>query len=128
MEQQLFARINRARTANGLSPLAWSDTLLPVARGQSSDMACNRYLGHLDSKGRDLAQRFDLYRVTEWQEIGENVARSMGYDENDRAMVDGWLKSPPHRANIMKKEYQSTAIGVARGEDGFYYVTEIFMR
>lgn len=127
MEESIHQQINAVRRKNGLRPLTFSPRLREIARSQSSDMAEHRYLGHVDSKKRDLKARFAQFKVEDWREIGENVARSFGYDRNDEVMVKGWLKSPPHRANIMKKEYDSTGVGVVRGADGVYYATQVFM-
>lgn len=128
METRMFNQINRERQKSGLGSLQHSARLQELARSQSRDMAQHHYLAHVDSQGRDLQARFAAARLENWRTIGENVARSMGYDHNDEVMVKGWLNSKHHRDNIMNGEYEATGMGVIQGADGIYYATQIFMR
>ncbi|KAF0219460.1 MAG: allergen V5/Tpx-1-like [Geobacteraceae bacterium] len=127
LEQGIFEGINRVRQTNGLNPLKQSADLQKLARAQSRDMAENGYMGHVDSRGRDLKARLKDAKITGWREIGENVARAFGYERIDEEMVKGWLRSKTHRANIMSREFDSTGVGVVKGSDGYFYAAQIFI-
>ncbi len=128
LEQGIFAEINRVRQTRGLHPLKPSADLQGLARAQGRDMAVNGYIGHVDSRGRDLKGRVKDAKIWGWREVGENVARAFGYERVDDAIVRGWLKSKAHRANIMSGRFESTGVGVLRGKDGYFYAVQIFMR
>lgn len=57
--------------------------------------------------------------------VGENVA--YGYP-NGRAVVEAWMNSEGHRANILKPEYRLMGIGARQGSDGVWYVSQVFGR
>ncbi len=57
---------------------------------------------------------------------GENVAYNKNLEPVESA-VTGWLNSPGHRKNIEVPEFAKTGIGVIKGSDGSYYLTQIFV-
>lgn len=126
METRILVLVNQAREKNGLAPLSTSLKLSGFARSHSMEMAAHRHLAHTDNNGNGLEARVKLARLTGWREIGENVARSFGYEDSEKVVVEGWLKSPAHRENIMERRYDLTGIGVTRGEDGYFYATQVF--
>ncbi len=70
----------------------------------------------------------DLARVAQDCRLslaGENVA--YGYPTGRSVVVDGWMKSKGHRANILKRDYRLMGIG-ARRADGVWYVAQVFGR
>ncbi|MEK8032942.1 CAP domain-containing protein [Ideonella sp. DXS29W] len=88
-------------------PLAWSTELKRAANGHSRDMAKNNFFSHTGSNGSSMADRITDagYR---WSSAGENIAA--GYD-SVASVMDGWIKSPGHCANIMSSHYKD--IGMA---------------
>ncbi len=56
---------------------------------------------------------------------GENLAYGF---PNGRATVQGWMRSPGHRANILARGYRQMAIAARRGGDGLWYVSQVFGR
>ncbi len=48
-------------------------------------------------------------------------------DEIEHSIVEGWMESPGHRANILNENYTETGIGVAKAND-FYIVTQVFIQ
>ncbi len=74
------------------------------------DMFTNEYFEHVSPKGvsvGDLAQNVNYNYIT----IGENLA--LGNFKDDQTLVDAWMASPGHRANILSNKY--TEIGIATG-------------
>ncbi len=55
--------------------------------------------------------------------IGENVA--MGY-RDAAAVMDGWMNSPGHRANILNCDAKAIGVGLAKASDGSPYWTQLF--
>ncbi|MCP1476701.1 uncharacterized protein YkwD [Pseudomonas sp. EB276 TE3739] len=118
--QKLLAQLNTARSqarqCGGQSfaaaaPLTWNATLGSVAQDHSRDMANNNYLDHKDRDGRTPGDRAELSGYS-GQLVGENIAA--GQDTVGK-VVDGWLASPGHCANVMNPQYQE--LGAAYATD-----------
>jgi uncharacterized protein YkwD len=116
-EAELLQRVN-ARRATGTScgsrgsfaatgPLSWNAALAQAAGAHSVDMAVLAYFSHTSADGRTLADRVSAtgYR---WHLLAENIAA--GYP-SVQAVVDGWMASDGHCANIMNPNLRD--IGVA---------------
>ena len=78
-----------------------------AALAHATDMATHSLFAHEGRDGSSPADRATRagYR---WRSIGENIASGMTTPE---AAVEGWLKSPPHCANLMAPQY--TEMGIA---------------
>lgn len=118
-EQEVITLVNAIRQDNGLEPLRADSDLCRVARIKSQDMRERGYFSHTSptyGSPFDMMSRFDIrYRTA-----GENIA--MGY-RTAESVVEGWMNSPGHRANILSKNY--TRIGVGYIADGSYW-TQLF--
>jgi len=90
-----------------VGPLRSNSRLDRAARGHSEDMAGNGFFGHDGSDGSTV-----MVRVTRagyaGRAVGENVAAGQATPE---AAVEGWVKSPPHCANLMNPVF--TEMGIA---------------
>jgi len=88
-------------------PVTWDTMLKRAANGHSNDMAKNNFFSHTGSDGSSMGERISEagYR---WSYAGENIAA--GYS-TVASVMDGWIKSPGHCANIMSSHYED--IGVA---------------
>ncbi|MEA5113403.1 MAG: CAP domain-containing protein [Geobacteraceae bacterium] len=126
-ENYVAQKINEIRADHGLAPLGISGKLRTAARRQSTDMAANNFLAHVDSQGNDLRARLAKVGATGWSTVGENVGQSMGYRNNSDVIIEGWMKSPHHRDNILNGSFVSTGIGAAVAPDGTLYLTQVFM-
>ncbi len=116
LNEQVRAFVNEARRSPrqcgsrsfaAVPPLAHNALLEQAAAQHADAMARLDFMAHT---GRDGSQPRD--RVTRtgyrWRAVGENIA---GGPTTPRAVVDGWLESPGHCANIMSPAF--TQIGVA---------------
>ena len=102
-------------------PVRLSGTLGGVALGHAADMAQHNYFEHQDLAGRSPADRV---RAVGYQEklVGENIA--YGPKTADE-VVQGWLDSPGHCANIMDPRFAEMGIAYAAGrasKRGLYWV------
>jgi uncharacterized protein YkwD len=60
------------------------------------------------------------------QMAGENVA--YGYPTGKAVVNQGWMHSEGHRANILEPRYRRMAIAARKGDDGRWYVSQVFGR
>jgi uncharacterized protein YkwD len=92
-------------------PLRWNDTLAAASLLHAEDMARNSYFSHTGRDGSNPAQRVARagyrYRAT-----GENIAAGQ---MNPEDAVAGWIKSPPHCANLMNPAFTEMGVAYAVG-------------
>lgn len=117
--QALLNSVNEARSQprqcgneafEAAGPLSWNCTLEDAARAHSEDMVEQEFFSHSDPEGIQTGKRVSDRGYT-WSAVGENIAS--GQNSVDR-VVDGWLSSPGHCANIMSADF--TEMGAARVE------------
>lgn len=104
---------NIARAQNGSLPaLTYNETLERSAQLKLNDMFSKQYFEHVSPTGvgpADLAKTVGYAYVV----VGENLA--LGNFENNAKLVDAWMASPGHRANILNVRYQEIGIAVGKG-------------
>ena len=123
----------RAQYAPSAPRLASDPDLAAIAQGRSCAMASGEAdFSHTDAAGNFIAGRMVRERFGPYGSVGENIMemsgsspRSFGPEEFARQAVDGWMKSPGHRANILNPRYDMSGIGVAR-VGGDAVATQIF--
>lgn len=101
-----------ARASEGGQALVESETLHAAAQAKAEDMAARGYFSHV---GPDGEQPWVWLERAGYPYIaaGENLAVRFN-DSKD--IVDAWMASPTHHANIVKPIYQEIGIGIADGE------------
>lgn len=119
-------QINRIRQQRGLTTLRNNEKLARVARTYSRRMAEEDFFAHVGPKGDTLSDRVKSAGIF-YLIVGENLFTSTNIPQPVPAAVDGWMKSPGHRENILRSEFRETGIGVWR-EGNTYYFTQLFMR
>ena len=65
--------------------------------------------------------------IAHFHMLGENIAYNQGFPDPAGFAVQEWLLSPGHRANILRAEFQQSAIGVFVAANGTVYLTQEFM-
>jgi uncharacterized protein YkwD len=113
IERQILRFTNEARRKHSLAIVDWDDDLRGVARAHSDDMLRRNFFSH-DNFGKRVAP---VVGATTFR-AGENIFGGSGQDCSDarllaRNIVDGWMTSPGHRANILKQEYTHMGAGVS---------------
>lgn len=119
-EAEVIRLVNAIRQKNGLRPLTANWELSRVARYKSQDMLENGYFSHTSPTYGSPFQMIRAFGLT-YRSAGENIAR--GY-ASPQAVVDGWMNSSGHRANILNASY--TQIGVGYVAQGRYW-TQLFI-
>lgn len=89
-----------------VAPLAWNDQLFSAAARHSTDMATNNYFSHTGLDGRSMSQRVTAEGYA-WSWVGENIAAGQS---SVSVVMNGWLASPGHCANIMRAEPRDVAV------------------
>ena len=120
VERQVITLVNEIRAQNGLSPLSENWQLSRVARYKSQDMADRNYFSHTSPTYGSPFQMMQQFGIT-YRTAGENIAN--GYS-TAQAVVNAWMNSPGHRANILNASY--TQIGVGYVADGHHW-TQMFI-
>jgi uncharacterized protein YkwD len=124
IEREELMLTNAARAANGLVALTCDPTLTSVARAHGEDMCNRRYFDHVNPEGMNWDARA---RAAGWRgsTSGENIAA--GY-ATATEVHDGWMTSPPHRANILFAPFRRVGIGYVSCDDGEWptYWTQVF--
>ncbi len=113
VQSQLIAMTNDERAQNDVGQLTENTQLDAAAQAKADDMAAKGYFAHQSPDGR---QPWDFISASgyDYQYAGENLAVRF-VDSKD--VVDAWMASPTHRANIVKPQYTQIGIGIA---DGMY--------
>jgi uncharacterized protein YkwD len=117
---EVLTLVNAARAnANpACAPLRADDRLTVAAQAHSDDMAARDYFSHTSPEGDDFVDRAKAAGYD--SPGGENIA--YGYP-SAAAVMDGWMASPGHAANITQCSF--TAIGIGVNSDGWYW-TQVF--
>lgn len=119
-EQEVIRLVNEIRVQNGLKALTYDWELARVARYKSQDMKDNRYFAHNSPIYGTPFQMIKDFGIS-YRSAGENIAK--GYS-TPQAVVDRWMNSSGHRANILNANY--THIGVGYVSGGSYW-TQMFI-
>lgn len=113
LQQATRCLVNRERTKRGLKSLKTSNELLKASDWQNRDMLEYTYFDHNRPDGPDFVERilrFGYARDSEGYSIGENLAWASQQIATPRKMVKMWMKSPPHRKNILTKDFRDQAV------------------
>ena len=120
-ETEVIRLVNVERAKNGLSPLTHDWELSRVARYKSMDMKENNYFSHTSPT---FGSPFDMMKSfgISYRSAGENIAKGQ---TTPQKVVNSWMNSQGHRANILNKSY--THIGVGYVKSGNYW-TQMFIQ
>jgi len=113
---------NAERARAGLRALAVDPLLAAAAQAHSTDMVARAFYSHTSPDGSqpwDRAAAAGSRRRT----IGENIACGQ---RSAAEVVEGWMNSPGHRANILKPDFTHIGIGFAGGGQMGTYWTQLF--
>lgn len=107
-------------------PLLWNDDLHAAARFYAEDMVENGCFpaNHSSCDGTPFGDRVSSFYVGEG--IGENIAQ--GYGDARSVVLDGWLYSDGHRANLMEPMWNELGTGFASGGPGPTWVQDFGVR
>ncbi|MGR4880158.1 CAP domain-containing protein [Streptomyces sp. LARHCF249] len=113
-ESAVLALVNKERAAAGCGPLAANAQLTAAARAYSDTMARSGVMSHTGPDGSTMTTRVEAAGYG-WSRLGENIAR--GQADAD-AVMNAWMNSPGHKANILNCAFREIGIGVHKGDGG----------
>ena len=119
-ETEVIRLVNEIRRDNGLSALKENWELSRVARYKAQDMHDNRYFSHTSPVYGTPFQMMRAFGLN-YRTAGENIA--MGYP-TPQAVVNGWMDSSGHRANILNAGYSQIGVGYVSGGN---YWSQMFL-
>ncbi|WP_239126694.1 CAP domain-containing protein [Asanoa siamensis] len=120
-QAKVVTETNKERAANGCGPVTVNAKLTQAAQLHSVDQAEHNKMSH---DGSDGSTPWDRSQDAGYDNaIGENVA--MGY-RDAASVMDGWMNSPGHRANILNCDAKAIGVGLAKASDGSPYWTQMF--
>ena len=151
LERRIFDLINDRRTDAKLHPLRADERLTRIARAHSEDMVQRSFFDHINAQGEDPTARgkragYECRKAIDRLSFRVGLAENLSdvprarrvkisgdrktYDWNTpedvaRQAVDGWMKSPGHRRNILDGNYSESGIGVAISANDIY-ITQLF--
>ena len=117
-EKKAVELTNAERAKQGLAPLTLDPALSKVARAKSQDMKDKNYFDH---NSPTYGSPFDMMKSfgISYTSAGENIAMGQKTPEE---VVQAWMDSPGHRANIMNSSF--THIGVGYVASGNYWTQQ----
>ncbi|MFF5996373.1 SafA/ExsA family spore coat assembly protein [Lysinibacillus sp. KU-BSD001] len=121
VEEEVVRLVNVERAKEGLAPLSIDWELSRVAKYKSQDMHDKNYFSHTSptyGSPFDMMKQFGI----SYKSAGENIAKGQ---TSAAQVVNDWMNSPGHRANIMNTSY--THIGIGYVADGHYW-TQMFIK
>lgn len=111
---EVLDRVNEERAAEGLDPLVMDKLLLEAAMQRAADqvitIAATGGLSHTTNYG-------ERYLDTQDRSYGENIAAGQS---TPKEVMDDWMNSSGHRANILREGYTSIGIGCVKCGAGYY--------
>lgn len=115
VEQEVVKLVNAERAKAGLPALKEDWELSRVAKYKSQDMHDKNYFDHTSPSYGSPFAMMKKFGIT-YKAAGENIAKGQ---KSASEVVNAWMNSEGHRANILNKSY--THIGVGFVKDGNYW-------
>ncbi len=126
VEARLFELLNASRRAQGRAPLTRDAAIDRVAAAHSRDMVASGFIGHASPTTGSPAERVERAGLRSGLVL-ENIGRAYGA----RALHDGLLESPGHRATLLNPDVTHVGLGVVADAEGgrtAWVATEVFLR
>jgi uncharacterized protein YkwD len=109
---------NQIRAENDLPTLKDNSKLRKAALAHSSSMVNGGFFDHTSPSGDTFVDRILSAKYAKRNDgwtLGENLAWGTGDLSTPAGIMQAWMNSPGHKANIMKKAYREVGIGIRLG-------------
>lgn len=114
--EALLQQINNARATNGVAAVSENPLLDKAAQLKLADMISKSYFAHTAPDGTQwysfITQAGYIY-----SKAGENLALGTYSQVPEQAIVNEWLNSPEHRANLLNSDYVDIGIGIGEAHN-----------
>ncbi|MDX3097322.1 CAP domain-containing protein [Streptomyces sp. ME01-24h] len=118
-ETSVLTLVNTVRATAGCRPLHADKRLSEIASDFSADMAARGFFEHTDPDGDDPWDRAAQAGVKNLG--GENIARGQATAQD---VMDAWMNSEGHRANILNCDFKKIGVGAVFGEGGPWWTQD----
>ncbi|MFG2132003.1 CAP domain-containing protein [Streptomyces sp. NPDC048751] len=118
-EAEVLKLVNEERAKVGCSAVAANSSLTELAEAFSEDMAARGFFDHTDPDGASPWDRAAKAGITNLG--GENIARGQA---DAAAVMEAWMNSPGHRANILNCDFKTLGVGVHYGSGGPWWTQD----
>ena len=113
LQSKIIAETNLQRQQNGNLPALKENTkLYEAALGKANDMFLNQYFEHVSLLGVDPGKLVQNYGY-DYIVAGENLI--LGNFSTEKEVIDNWMASPGHRANILNNRYTEIGVAIIKG-------------
>jgi uncharacterized protein YkwD len=128
--------INQERARNNELPLQVNQQLQQAAQNHSNQMVSENYFNHISPTGETPLQRIQATGYIPNQQVGYTIGENIAWGTlglaTPQAIVEAWIASPEHLANILEGKYQETGLGIdpsvpvslAEGQPGAVYTQD----
>ncbi|MYW65309.1 CAP domain-containing protein [Streptomyces sp. SID8379] len=116
---QVLTLVNQERAKVGCSPVTADSGLASLASDFSEDMAARNFFDHTDPDGATPWDRAKKAGITNLG--GENIARGQA---NAQSVMDAWMNSEGHKANILNCDFKTLGVGVHFGSGGPWWTQD----
>ncbi|HET7627231.1 MAG TPA: LysM peptidoglycan-binding domain-containing protein [Bacillales bacterium] len=123
-EQKVVELTNKERTSRGLPALKVSAKLSKMARIKAADMRDNHYFSHTSPTYGSPFEMMKKFGIS-YTYAGENIAAGQ---PTPQEVVNAWMNSSGHRANILNSHYTYIGVGYVKGGSYGSYWTQEFIR
>jgi len=126
-EETMLKLINRDRSKMNLPDLKMINEVNRIAEKHSKEMAEEGEINHVSRLTGDVSDRikdWKDYNMFFISKLGENLSKAKDVHSSQK----GLMESPGHRGNILDPDFNSVGIGIAKGKDGYLYITQIFLQ
>jgi len=110
-EQEVLQLVNSERSKSGLQALSMNEPLSKMALVKAQDMINNNYFDHNSPTYGSPFDMMKQYNIT-YSYAGENIAKGQ---PTPQQVMNDWMNSPGHRANILKSSFTKIGIGYYKG-------------
>jgi uncharacterized protein YkwD len=118
-EARVLQLVNDERAEAGCSPVAANSALRELAEDFSEAMAAQGFFDHTDPAGATPWDRAEAAGISDLG--GENIARGQA---DAQAVMDAWMDSPGHKANILNCDFRTLGVGVHFGPGGPWWTQD----
>jgi uncharacterized protein YkwD len=118
LDAAILCLVNGERQDQNLPPLTQNSELAQAASGMCQRMVTEQFFSHETPDGKNVVDRVEptgyIPDSGDWV-VGENLAWGSGALSTPQAILNGWMNSPGHKANILAPDYKDIGLAACQG-------------
>ena|GEM_PF-3605912 len=107
-EHRILDFVNEVRSRHGVLPVRFDVSAADAARSHAADLAVRRTLSHVGPDGSRVVERYRRSGGT-----GLRAGENLGAGDSIPSILNGWMSSDAHRANMLDAGWKTAGIGIA---------------